>query len=191
MDKKPTLVVGWFLTATTTLILAFILLIYLSTDKVVNHQSENFKLYSALPVNNDQISIQVDFADGRALIIGNFFKGHASPLQSLGSYFVQAADKYKLDFRLLPAIAMQESLGGKKIIRNSFNPFGYGIYGDKVIKFSSWEEAIDKVAKALQEDYLNQGLKTPDKIMAKYTPPALKRGGDWAKGVNSFMQQLQ
>lgn len=191
MDIKPTLVVGWFLTATTTLIFAAVLLIYLSTDKIMPPQNQNFKLYAALPPANNKLSQDIISLDARSLLVRNFFRGYSSPLSGLSDLFIIVSDKYGLDFRLLPSIAMQESLGGKKVIKDSFNPFGYGIYGDKVIKFSSWEEAIEKVAKALREDYVNRGLNTPDKIMAKYTPPSLSSGGAWAKGVKSFMSELQ
>ena len=86
---------------------------------------------------------------------------------------------------------MQESNGGKKVINNSHNPFGYGIYGGLVIKFASWDESIERVGRALREDYLNQGLKNPHQIMAKYTPPSLAKNGAWAKGVTTFMEELR
>jgi len=197
MDKKATtLVVAWFGATFISLIFSLFLFIYLSTDKilppqVVDSQNQNFKLYSALPAGNNQIFQQVDYLDARSILVRNFFKKYNSPLQDLNTQFIEVADKYELDFRLLPAIAMQESLGGKKVIKDSYNPFGYGIYGNLVIKFASWEEAVEKVGKALKQDYLNQGLNTPDKIMAKYTPPSLASGGTWARGVKSFMQELQ
>ena len=86
---------------------------------------------------------------------------------------------------------MQESNGGKKVINNSYNPFGYGIYGSLVIRFKSWEEAIERVGKALREDYLDKGFKNPYEIMVKYTPPSLAKEGAWAKGVTTFMEELR
>ncbi len=190
MDIKPTLVVAWFGAIFISLVFSLFLFVYLSTDKIIPSQNQNFKLYSALPVSNNQIFQQVDYLDGRSILVRNLFRKYNSPLQDLNIQFIEVADKYGLDFRLLPAIAMQESLGGKKVIQDSYNPFGYGIYGNLVIKFASWEEAVEKVGKALKENYLSQGLNTPDKIMAKYTPPSLLSGGTWAKGVKSFMQEL-
>lgn len=191
MDLKPTLVAAWFGAALTSLIFALFFLIYLSTDKIIDNQNQNFKLYAALPPDNNRLSQDIVYLDARSLMVKNFFQGYRSPLSELGGLFVEVADKYGLDWRLLPAIAMQESLGGKKVIKNSYNPFGYGIYGNLIIRFSSWDEAVEKVGKALKQDYLNQGLNTPDKIMAKYTPPSLEKGGAWARGVKSFMQELQ
>lgn len=191
MDIKPTLVAAWFGATFISLIFSLFFFVYLSTDKILPSQNQNFKLYSALPANNNQIAQVINFGDARLILVRDFFKKYNSPLKDVDAKFIEVADKYGLDFRLLPAIAMQESLGGKRVIKSSYNPFGYGIYGDLVIKFASWEEAIERVGKALKQDYVNQGLNTPDKIMAKYTPPSLSSGGTWAKGVNSFMQQLQ
>lgn len=186
-------VAGWFATATTALIFSITFSVYLSSAKLINPPTgrQNFKLYAALPQSTSSISDEINHADGRAKIIEDFFKDYKSSLSSYSNSFIQVADKYQLDYRLLPAIAMQESNGGKKVIKDSYNPFGYGIYGNLVIKFKSWEEAIERVGRALKEDYLNQGLKTPYQIMAKYTPPSLAKDGAWAKGVSSFMEELR
>ena len=181
----------WFGMAAVALLFCLTLLIYLSTEKQVQPQNHNFKLYAALPESTTQTVDNITPADGRAKIVENFFKAYGSLLSDYDDNFIKVADKYKLDYRWLPAIAMQESLGGKKVIRDSYNPFGYGIYGSLVVKFSSWEEAIERVGKALREDYLNHGLNTPEKVMAKYTPPSLAKGGIWAKGVRSFMEELR
>ena len=50
---------------------------------------------------------------------------------------------------------------------------------------------METVAKTLKTKYIDIGLDTPEKIMAKYTPPSLKIGGPWAKGVNQFMTDLE
>ena len=175
----------------TTLIFSLTFTLYLSRPKMITPSVQNFKLYAALPSTTNSISDEINHADGRAKRIEDFFKDYKSPLSGYGNIFIQVADKYQLDYKLLPAIAMQESNGGKKVIKNSYNPFGYGIYGKLVIKFESWDEAIERVGKALREDYLNQGLKTPNQIMAKYTPPSLEKGGAWAKGVSTFMEELR
>ena len=191
MDKRTLLVASWFSTTTVALILSIFSSIYLSTVTVVKPTSQNFRLYAALPESNVQATDSISLKDARGLIIEDFFKSHKSPLAEFGDLFIKVADENGLNWRLLPAIAMQESNGGKKVIKGSFNPFGYGIYGDKVKRFDSWEAAIERVGKALKEDYIGQGLKTPDQIMAKYTPPSLEKGGAWAKGVNQFIGELQ
>lgn len=190
-DKKATLVAGWFGASFISLIFSILFLVYISTDRVVLATSRNFRLYAAVPGSKSSVSDKVEFSDARSKIIEDFFKGYSAPLAEYSEVFVKVADKHKLPYSLLPAIAMQESNGGKKVISNSYNPFGYGIYGKLVTKFSSWEEGIEKVGKALKQDYLDKGLKTPVQIMAKYTPPSLEKGGIWAKGVNSFMEELR
>ncbi len=190
-DKKATYVVVWFGTTFISLVFSLLFVFYISTEKVVLTSAHNFKLYAAIPNNSPKFSGEIGFGDAHSKIIENFFKKYKTPLANQGNTFVEVADKYSLDWRLLPAIAMQESLGGKKVIDNSHNPFGYGIYDKLVVKFSSWEEGIERVGRALREDYLNRGLKTPVQIMAKYTPPSLAKGGTWAKGVNSFMEELR
>ncbi len=181
----------WFGSALSTLALSFVLIIYLSQVKIVSPANGNFKLYAAVPTSGITESENIDYSDARAKIIEGFFKGHNSPLADLSEKFVEVADRNQLDYRVLPAIAMQESNGGKRMIKDSYNPFGYGIYGDLVVRFSSFEEAIERVGKALREDYLNKGLQTPNQIMAKYTPPSLEKGGSWAIGVSSFMEDLR
>lgn len=185
------LIGAWFTTTVISITFATVLILYLSLTKTLLPVSQNFKLYMALPPQTSEVSDSISSSDGREVVVTGFFKSYHSDLADYSSQFIIVADKYHLDFRLLPAIAMQESNGGKKVVNNSFNPFGFGIYGGKVIKFSSWEEAIEKVGKALREDYLDEGLKTPEQIMAKYTPPSLEKGGSWAKGVKSFMEELR
>lgn len=185
------LVGAWFGTAVSTLIFALILTIYLNTVQVIEPEGQNFRLYAALPATNSWLTQEIEIGDGRSKIIEAFFKKHKTPLAGYGDIFIQVADKYRLDYRLLPAISMQESNGGKKVIRDSKNPFGYGIYGSLILRFDSWELSIERVGRALREDYLDKGLKTPTQIMAKYTPPSLEKGGAWAKGVSSFMEELR
>lgn len=196
MDKlKPQttiwFVAAWFGAALTTLIFSVFLSLYLSEVKVVTITNQNFKLYAALPQSTLSVSDNVNQLDARPKIVENFFKDYKSELANLANVFINVADKYQLDWRLLPSIAMQESNGGQKVIVNSYNPFGYGIYGNSVIRFPNWQTAIERVGKALRDDYLNKGLITPEQIMAKYTPPSLLKDGAWAKGVSSFIGELR
>lgn len=184
-------VATWFGASITTLIFSTIFAFYLASPKIVKPSVQSFKLYAALPESGSFVSDEIKISDGRAKIIEDFFNEHKSPLSAYSRNFIEVADKYSLNWRLLPSIAMQESNGGKKVIKESFNPFGYGIYGKLVTRFSSWDEAIERVGRALREDYLNKGLKTPNQIMTKYTPPSLAVGGAWAKGVSSFIAELQ
>lgn len=103
---------------------------------------------------------------------------------------VTAADKYDLDYRLLPAIAMKESGLGKVIPKNSYNAWGWAIFTGKNsgAAFSGWEEAVDTVARGIKKNYVDKGLTSPEAIMAKYTPSS---DGSWAADVIFTMNQIE
>jgi len=143
--------------------------------------------YELLP----EIKQTIVTADARTSIVTNYLKRYNSPLTPFARHLVEIADKYSLDYRLLPAIAQQESNLCKKIPENSYNCWGYGIYGDKVTRFENYSQAIDTVARGLKKNYIDLGLTTPDQIMHKYTPPSVEIGGPWAKGVNQFLAELE
>lgn len=72
--------------------------------------------------------------------IDAFFEDHDMPLAGYGAEFVDEADKCGIDWRLLPAISVRESSGGKHDRYN--NPFGWA---SAKIKFGDYSEAIDVV----------------------------------------------
>ena len=78
-------------------------------------------------------------ADERVAILENFLEGYNSPLAKYSEVFIATADKYELDWRLIPAITGVESTFGKRIPYNSFNAYGWA---NGVYKFTSWEESI-------------------------------------------------
>jgi len=149
---------------------------------------EIYRSFNALPGTGVALSAQIVAADARDALIDNFFRRYNSPMTGLGVDIVTAADKYKLPFGLLPAIAQCEGNVGKVMPFDSYNPYGFGIYGDKVTRFSSWQEGIEIVSKTLRSDYYDLGLDTPEKIMGKYTPPSK---GSWAFCVSKFMEELK
>src|SRR5438874_31068 len=134
MDKPHLFVGAWFGTCLTSFIFAIFFLVYISSARLVSYPTTSYRLYSALPQNISQTNDFIGTKDARSKIVEDFFKGYNSKLSQYGNQFVAVADNYNLDFRLLPAIAMQESNGGKIIPNNSFNPFGFGIYGGGVIR---------------------------------------------------------
>jgi hypothetical protein len=137
------------------------------------------------------ITDSVNSADARPLIIRNYLRQYDSPLEPYYQTVVEISDKYSLDYRLLVAIAQQESNLCKKIPAGSHNCWGFGIYGDLITRFDNYPQALDTVARTLRKEYLDKGLNTPEKIMAKYTPPSVEIGGPWAKGVSQFMAELE
>jgi len=126
--------------------------------------------------------------DIRVTNLKSFFRKHNSPLFDYSDQIVKKADQYELDYRLLPAIAMKESTLCKNIPSNSHNCWGWGIYGNTVTRFKSYDEAIDTISKGLKENYIDRGFVTPSQIMAKYTPSS---NGSWAHAVNLVMSYLE
>jgi hypothetical protein len=82
--------------------------------------------------------------DTRAERIEAYFGKWNLPLGEHSEFLVEMADKYNLDWRLLPAIGMRETTGGKFACYN--NPFGWG---SCKIKFDTFEEAIETLARNL------------------------------------------
>lgn len=144
--------------------------------------------FSSAPLVMGSYEDTTTTTDARAVNLKAFFRKYNSPLYDHADYIVQTSDKYQFDYRLLPAIAMQESGLCKKIPFESHNCWGWGIYGDTVTRFDSYEEAIDTVAAGLKKNYIDKGLVTASSIMQKYTPSS---NGSWAHGVNTFLKAVE
>jgi len=148
----------------------------------------NTVAYAALPTSQNIQSAEITEGDGRAERLREFFAQYNSPLEPYAQDIVTAADEFGLDYRLVPSIAMQESGLCKTIPDNSYNCWGFGVYGHTAVHFDGYKDGIYTVTKALATRYKNRGLVTPSQIMTMYTPSS---NGSWANGVNYFMQALQ
>lgn len=82
--------------------------------------------------------------DDRADRIDAYFAKYNMPLEGYGEVFIESAAQCDMDWRLLPAIAIRESSGGKHMQYN--NPFGWG---GAQIPFESMEDAIMSVGSHL------------------------------------------
>lgn len=154
--------------------------------KVLGEISQFTTSYKNNSDGNYEAEVQV--ADGRIANLKSFFRKNNSPLYDYADKIVEISDKYKFDYRLLPAIAMQESSLCRVIPDDSHNCWGWGIYGTTVTRFNSYDEAIEAVGKGIKEHYIDKGLVTASAIMKKYTPPS---SGSWAYGVNTFLKALE
>ena len=153
-----------------------------------NNVAKQFN-YSDAPFVSGRLETETKLTDGRPANLKAFFRKHNSPLYDYANLIVEESDKNGFDYRLLPAIAMQESTLCRAIPFGSHNCWGWGIYGDKVIRFTSYDEAIKTVAAGIKKEYLDKGLTTASKIMAKYTPSS--PNGSWAYAVNKFLRDLE
>ncbi len=143
--------------------------------------------YRAIPDVQSQTDVALTTREGRLDVLNEFFSKYNSPLAGYTGNIVDAADKYGLDYRLLPAIAMQESTLCRRIPKDSFNCWGFGIYGGKIKRFASFSDAIEAVSKTLSEQYHQQGLQNPQEIMSKYTP---NNTNNWAGNVTYVMDRI-
>ncbi len=125
-------------------------------------------------------------SDSRATILKNFLKQYNSPLTPFASDFVEIADKYDLDWKLVPAISGVESTFGQQIPHESFNGWGWGIYGNNVIYFSSWEKGIETVSLGLRTNYIDKwGARDVYEIGRFYAASPT-----WAQRVDYFMRKI-
>ena len=137
------------------------------------------------------IETEIKTADARAAIVANFLERHHSPLEPsdhFGQVFVTLADEYGFDFRLLPAIAMQESNLCNKIPAGSYNCLGFGIHERGTLAFESFDANFERAARELKKFYIDIGLTTPELIMTKYTPGS---NGSWAESVKQWMSEMK
>jgi len=126
--------------------------------------------------------------------IDDFLALHASPLVGTGGAFVAAGQAYGVDPAFLVAIAGAESSFGELLYSENgdqctYNAFNW-FYGPTWPQsdFSSWEEAISRVAQGLAgELYYGAGLSSVDAIAPKYCPDGT---GNWISNVTTFMTQL-
>lgn len=146
-------------------------------------------VFSSLPDVQPGVSGTSRAQDARVEIIRQYLEQYQSPLAPWAQVLVQKSQDYGLDFRLLTAIAQQESNLCKKIPEGTYNCWGWGIHSQGTLGFESFEQAIEIVSRGLKTDYVDLGYATPEQIMSKYTPHSPE--GAWAKGVSQFLDEMR
>ncbi|HUQ85363.1 MAG TPA: hypothetical protein VM077_03500 [Candidatus Limnocylindrales bacterium] len=125
--------------------------------------------------------------DRRAEILEQFLIERGSPLAPHAQTFIDEADKNKIDWKLVVAISGNESQFGLLIPPYSNNGWGYGVYGNNVRNFASWDEGIVVVSKALRKDYLDMwGATNIYEIGAIYAEDPL-----WANKVSYYLTLIE
>ena len=155
---------------------------------VVNGPTSGVRVFASLPSEFPSVGGELEPADARPEILRYFLAANESDLEPHANLLVETADKYELDWRLLPAIAQKESGLCRVIPPGGHNCWGWGIHKAGTLGFDSYEEGIETVAKGLKENYIDKGYITPEQIMTKYTPLSK---GTWAEGVNYYMSLLE
>lgn len=121
--------------------------------------------------------------DIRVAALKNVLNKYDSPLAPYAKDYVVLADKYGVDWKLLPSISGLESSFGKHLMPNSHN--GYG-WGGGHIYFTSWEDGIETINKAIRENYIDKWKATTVNDMG----PIYAESPTWAVRVNRFMNEI-
>jgi hypothetical protein len=122
------------------IITAFIGLVTLNTVPVnasTNVETEDTSIKTTI---QNILTIEEKVEDTRADRIKAYYEKRNMPLADYSEEFIKVSDKYGLDWRLLPAIAVRESSGGKHQRGN--NPFGWASCN---IAFEDFGESIEVV----------------------------------------------
>ncbi len=126
----------------------------------------------------------------RARAIDTYYAERGMPLAGYGKKMVEEALKNDIDWRLLPAISVRESTGGKhacKRVKNS--NFGFG---SCKINFKSVEQEIETVARNLGGNNPKTARyyddKTTKQILEAYNPPSVVP--TYAKEVMKIMDRI-
>ena len=140
---------------------------------IVNTPSVALERSQNNAVNEEKLLAEIRLQKAQA--IDSYFSERGMPLRGTGMKMVLEAEKNNIDWRLLPAIAVRESTGGKfacKKVKNS--AFGWG---SCKINFNSHEEAIEVIAHNLGGNNPNTARhydeKTTREILRAYNPPTI------------------
>lgn len=202
--RKISFIFAWFFTSVGVILTSFAGFHYVYssqpqelqvTDEMIN------PVAIAAPTENEVVrngsgdvrgvSTVLEISDSRAEIVENFLARYNSPLEPhdyYGEMLVRIADKHNIDFRLLPAIMMQESNLCKNIPEGTHNCLGFGIHSRGTLGFENYEAGFERAAREIKANYIDIGLTTPEEIMTKYTPGS---NGSWANSVNQWMAEMR
>ena len=188
--RRLAILTGFFAGAPALILACFGYLTYLNSNPsgLVLGASTTGIAYAALPPTENVIQPQIVEKESKQEIVRQFFAKYKSPLEEYAGDIIAASERYDIDHRLLPAIAMQESNLCKRIIKDSYNCWGWGIYGSKITKFSNYPEAIETITRTLATKYKSKGLVTPEEVGKLYNP---RNTNNWAENVTHFMDQLR
>lgn len=152
-------------------------------------QKINIEARDSFVFNQTAVS-EAELLKSKAKAVDTYFKSRNMPLEGMGIKMVEEAEKNGLDWRLLAAISVRESTGGKNAcIKVKNNAFGWG---SCKIGFKSTEEAIATVARNLGGNNPKTAYHYDDKttlqILRAYNPPSIVPR--YAEQVISIMDSI-
>jgi hypothetical protein len=200
MFRKSLLLVSWFPLTFILLIINLYLLTTLAGSANGHHplnasvpQDTSFQLTAAGGGTSQVLSASIVAGDSRVLLIESFLRRHKSPMAPYADAIVSEADRFAIDFRLIPAIAMCESSAGKRMPKkDEFNFAGIAVYtGQNHGKaFESWPQSIAWVSQYIKEHYYDRGYTDLYDIGAIWAPPSVNTGYSWTNCVKSFQDAI-
>lgn len=125
--------------------------------------------------------------DPRVEKLQNYLAAHNSPLTGETSHFINEADHWGIDWKLVAAIAGVESTFGKHIPTNSYNAWGWGVFTGATdgVHFENWHDGIVRVSAGLKTNYINRGAVTIEQIGRIYAASP-----NWSWKVRFFLDQI-
>ncbi|MDQ3244972.1 MAG: hypothetical protein M3P22_01305, partial [bacterium] len=166
----------------------------IKTPQTILIQKENNSLSNLFAFNQAEedkdTTTKADILELRAKAIDSYFSERDMPLAGYGAKMVKEADINDIDWRLIPAISVRESTGGKFACKKvKFSAFGWG---SCKINFKSYDESIEILAKNLGGNnpktahYYDN--KTTEQILKKYNPDSIVPG--YSKQVIKIMNSI-
>lgn len=196
--KKFFFVFSWFLLSTSAILLGSSAYSFYFVAK--DNSLSKFEVAKLPKIQSPQdskgqaqlVTTVIESEDARDQIIAKFLERYNSPMKPYDFYgkkIVEIADRYEIDFRLLPAIAMQESNLCKTVNPGApHNCLGFGIHKSGTLDFDSYEDGFERAGRELKAYYIDRGLVTVEQIESKYTPSS---NGSWASSVNQWMAEMR
>ena len=173
------------------LLIAIVFLI--SGGNSASTKYNKYSIFSSKPLTALASSTNLFGGDPKVATLEKIFDAYNCPLKGYGKTFVKEAEKHGIPYWLVAAIAFQESSCGKITPKiesgeETYNAWGWGVWGKHVKSFESWEDGIITVSRYLGDNFFNRGVTDTCEIMKIYTPPS---DGSWCRGVNYFGDIIQ
>jgi len=149
---------------------------YIPDEKIVEETTEKIEE----EVIDEEISPKTTVDPEQIAKVKEYLSQRNAPLAEYADVIVSAAVEYNIDYRLVAAISVIESEGGKNCFR-AYNAWGWGR-----MSFDSWEDGIYTVTEGLSK-YYAKGATTPALISQSYCPPSAE---SWASKVEYVMNQI-
>ncbi len=171
-----------------------IAIVFLLTNQAkVTHDYNRYSIFSSRPLTSLSVSSNLFGGDPKVASLEKVFERYNCPLQGYGNVFVREAEKNDIPYWIVASIAFQESGCGKVTPKTetgeeSYNAWGWGVWGKHVKTFEGWEDGIATVSKYLADNFFSRGITDPCDIMRVYTPPS---DGSSCRGVKYFGNIIQ